>query len=110
MDDGNTAEKALHAALRAHKEFGPRGVFHKNAAVARNILHEDLGYYSEVPRDYGTDAALICRLAAHARQDAAHAVANTDTIMDELRRVKRRLWVVIALLVVVLLALAQHHG
>ena len=105
-----SAEEGLKLALKAHKDFGLPGQFHENAVVARNVLHEDLGYYTEKPTDYGGDPNLICRLAAHARQDAAHALVNTDTIMDDLRRIKRRQWVVIALLVLVLVAIALQHS
>jgi hypothetical protein len=110
MSQEQTAKEALHATLRANKELGPQGSFARNGVVARNVPHEDLGYFSDLPSDYGGDPSLICRLAAHARQDASHALINTKTIMDDQRRIKRRLWVVIALLVVVLLAVTQQHS
>jgi hypothetical protein len=45
-----------------------------DAARARNILHEELGYFEgDLPR-YGLDDATRDRLLAHIRQDVAHSV------------------------------------
>jgi hypothetical protein len=82
MSRDQTAKEALYAKFRATKELGPQGSFDRNGIVAQNVLHEDLGYFSDLPNDYGGDPSLICRLAAHARQDAAHALINTKAIME----------------------------
>jgi hypothetical protein len=42
-----SAKEGLHSALKAHKDFGLPGRFHRNGVIARNVLHEDLGYYSD---------------------------------------------------------------
>jgi hypothetical protein len=93
-----SAAEALQSALKAQAEFGPRDVFWRHEAIARNVLQEDLGEFSDLPKEYGDDPHVICRLAAHARQDASHAVLNTNAILREVQGIKRVVWMIAALI------------
>ena len=44
-----------------------------------------------------------------AHQDASHAVCNTDSLLDELKRTRRLLWIAIMLLVVLIAAVIAGH-
>jgi hypothetical protein len=81
----NTDEKAqasLRIAIKAIKEVegGSPGAI--NAATARNVLHQDLGYFGEEPDTYSLSEDTRDRLLAHARQDASHAVMNAHNAMQ----------------------------
>jgi hypothetical protein len=76
-----------------------------NAAVALNVLKETLGDYGPYEgRHYSLSDKTRDILIAHARQDAAHALANTVDIMRVMDRVerglRRALWLVSVLTVV----------
>jgi len=47
-------------------------------AIARNVLHEEIGLYADAQPTYHLDQETRDRLLAHARQDAAHALINTE--------------------------------
>ncbi|CCV06714.1 conserved hypothetical protein [Mesorhizobium metallidurans STM 2683] len=74
----------------------------RNSMVARNILHEELGYFSDVQTSYSLDEETRDRLIAHGRQDAAHALTNTIALMESQasrRWTNRLLLIAVALLV-----------
>ena len=83
LNDENTFEKsikALNAETIAIKELGG-GEEKINAALARHVLHEDLGHY-DIPRaTYNLNDKTRDILLAHARQDAAHAVINSSKLV-----------------------------
>jgi hypothetical protein len=58
--------------------------------MAKEILQEEMGQRSIPQPEYGLDQAARYRLLAHTRQDAAHALLNTMTLMKEVRKLKRR--------------------
>ncbi len=89
-DDGN-------APLVRVREFGQKGPFWDNYAIAQNVLHEDM----DDGQRYRFDDAQRDRIMAHARQDASHAVLNTSSILDALTRIQRLLKVAVALLVII---------
>lgn len=98
--DRPTASESLKSALRGHAAFGPRSTTENNDVIARNILHGDLGHFrDEGFQEYNLDERARDRLIAHARQDAALAVLNSASILDELARVRRRQRIMILLLV-----------
>jgi hypothetical protein len=58
-----------------------------NALYARIVMEDDLGRYAEGPRPYADlDQAHRDILLAHARKDAAEALANSRTLLLEVRR------------------------
>lgn len=81
-------------SLKSLKDFGNYSETTANGAVARNVLHEELGYYGEMGQEYRLSKQTSDILLAHARQDAAHALANTTTLLkqvDELKQYMRLL-------------------
>lgn len=83
--------RRLHTAREIH---GPNEDWDRvaNQIVAQNVLHSDLGYHSDYLPTYALDNATRDRLLAHARQDAAHVVSNTISLMREVRWLKRNLY------------------
>jgi hypothetical protein len=57
----------------------------ENRLVARNVLDTELGRYSDPQPVYGLNDETRDRLVAHARQDAAHALSNTITLMNDVQ-------------------------
>lgn len=51
--------------------------------LAREVLAKDTGRSKDQPLDYQIDQATRDRLLAHTRRDAAHALINTITMMDD---------------------------
>ncbi len=98
------AETELRASLRAAKDLGGFRTSQVNGIVAKNVLHEELGYFgTEHLYDYDLDDETKGRLLAHARQDAAHALVNTSSTLDKLGTILRII-VFFGVLIVVLLA------
>jgi hypothetical protein len=84
-----SAEEHLKMQLAMHRDMGVKDPNSLNAMVARNILHEELGRFRERQRNYSLDAETSNRLLVHTRQDAAHAVLNTSSVLDQIRTLKR---------------------
>jgi hypothetical protein len=88
-----TADEALKIQLRSSREMLPSRSDKEasdNGVIARNTLHMELGYYSDKQLEYHLDEATRDRLTVHTRQDAAHALLNTITLMKEVRKINRR--------------------
>ncbi|WP_108462257.1 hypothetical protein [Devosia naphthalenivorans] len=96
------AVEALRMQLRAMKELGA-GQPEIDAATARNVLHEDLGYFRSKSADYSLDQDTRDKLLAHARQDAAHAVYAASTAARGVRQLRL---IILGLLLPILLGLA----
>ena len=64
---------------------------------ARNILHEELGYFGPVETRYRLDTETRDRLIAHARQDAALASFAVSELEERVKReaFKTRVYVTI---------------
>jgi hypothetical protein len=79
-----------------------------NAAVARNILREETGFFGEETDFpfYGLDDETRDRLLAHCRQDTAHALTNTVTLMKVADVIKRSLKTIKVYLIILTLAVA----
>jgi len=72
-----------------------------DAATARNILHEELGYFTDEQTVYHLDEPTRDRLIAHTRQDAAHSVLAAATNAKALAELKRLLRIIIVLLLII---------
>jgi hypothetical protein len=87
--------------------MGQKGPFWDNYATAQITLDGDLGRFEDrAPFIYDLDDAARDRLIVHARQDAAHALLNTSTMLGQLAWVRRGVWLVAGLLVLCALMLA----
>ena len=92
-DDRPTMAEKLQADLQATREWAPRGderglVATQNSTIAEYHLKDDLGLFAGGPKPYEIDQLQRDILLAHARRDAAHALANTETLLDEMWNVR----------------------
>jgi hypothetical protein len=86
----------------------------ENGEVAKNVLHEELGYFSDGKEiDYNLDEATRDRLITHGRQDAAHALGNTISLLVAVSKLEHRLRntqiAIVVLGVIIALLLALRH-
>ena len=96
--DEQTAEENLELTLRAIRRIGG-GQEELDAATARNVLHEELGYFKSKATSYSLDEATRDRLIVHGRQDASHAVMAAITAGKRVRKLERMVWVLIVAIV-----------
>jgi hypothetical protein len=88
-DKRPTMAEALDSELDAYRSIAVRGddeAQRNNALYARIVMEDDLGRYAEGPRPYDVDQAHRDILLAHARKDAAEALATSQTLLREVRR------------------------
>jgi hypothetical protein len=63
----------------------------ENRLIAQDVTREELGHDPAAPQpEYVINREAIDRLIFHTRQDAAHALLNTITLLDNLRKLERR--------------------
>jgi hypothetical protein len=86
------AESALQATIRTQRSMGMKGANWDNQAIARYTLFQEIGLEGEPPSNpYDFDEFTRDTLLAHARQDAAHAVCNTKSLLDLNGKISRQL-------------------
>ncbi len=95
-----TADAALKTTLDTIRTVEGNNQASIDAAKARNILHEELGYFTDPQTAYALDDTTRDRLIAHARQDAAHAVLAVGSLALEVGKVKRIATTIVILLVI----------
>jgi hypothetical protein len=109
-DKRPTMGEQLDMELSSARSFAVRGedeARRDNAIYARILMEDDLGRYAEGPRPYEMDQDHRDILLAHARKDAAEALANTRTVLAEVRGIRRTIdeivrvaiWLLIAFIV-----------
>jgi hypothetical protein len=85
-----SSQEALSSALKALRLVGKTGDSWDNHAVAQNILHEELGQFpATLQGEYDLDEVVRDRLLAHGRQDTAHALANTISLLRRIQNLER---------------------
>lgn len=93
MNDYNAENERMR--LAAFLSMAPRGrkQAQLNFYLGKEILRDELGLQpSQYPQtEYHLDQPIRDRLMANTRQDIAHALLNTITMMDDARSLKRRL-------------------
>jgi hypothetical protein len=63
----------------------------ENRLIAQDVTREELGHDPAAPQpEYTINREAIDRLIFHTRQDAAHALLNTITLLDNVRKLERR--------------------
>jgi hypothetical protein len=93
MNAEKSPDDEFNRRLAAMLSMVPRGTDKEafvNRVTAKEILQEEMGQRSLPQREYGLDQTTRDRLLAHTRQDAAHALLNTMTLMKEVRELRRR--------------------
>jgi hypothetical protein len=107
------AEEALAIALRVHDTHFVKSERSNESArnfiIARNVLHEELGYYDERRSPYRLDDDTRDILIVHGRQDSAHALLNTDTLLKRVKELSKLVNMLFALNILLLAFLAFHH-
>jgi hypothetical protein len=100
--EAETAEVYLKLQLAAMKDTGCKDPNSLNGAIARNVLQEELGTLAikrRPPPVYHLDEDARDRLLAHARQDAAHALCNTVTLLNQMKVLRRAMLILIGLFI-----------
>jgi hypothetical protein len=97
-----TAEEAYAAAVKAmqtvtHPSEVRRGF--ADEMLAENILHKELGYFSDPLPKYALDQQTRDRLLVHARQDAAHALIIALRLSNEVKLLAGLIWTTRAILI-----------
>lgn len=87
--------EAMKAEIDSLRTEGRIGASWENYAVAHITLREDLGEFGQSP-GLTFDEHVRDQLIAHARQDVAHAVSNTTSILSQLRTIRIMLIVCLA--------------
>jgi uncharacterized membrane protein YccC len=104
-EQAEKAEEHLRQQLSFARDMGTKDPSNLNSIAARNILHEDLGRFDTILHRYQLDDDTRNRLIAHVRQDAAHALLNTATLLQQVRALRRGLRIVLVLVFLLLVAL-----
>lgn len=94
-----SADEHLKIQLAMSKDMGWKDANALNGVVARNVLHEDLGRYEGHLHVYNLSDDARDRLLAHARQDAAHALCNTSSLLDQVKALRRTMLTLIGLMI-----------
>jgi hypothetical protein len=119
MRKKQSGEEALKSRLNALAMVSAPGTDLRpqiNEATAENVLHTDLGYFSDGAEiDYNLDEPTRDRLIAHGRQDAAHAVLIASDTSNEIAKLQRQLRntqiaVIIFGVMTVILLVFRHLG
>jgi len=96
-----SADADLEGRLNAIRQIQGNNPAALDAATARNILHEELGRFTDPQTIYHLDEATRDRLLAHSRQDAAHALLTALRSSKDIAEVKRLLKIAVILLLVI---------
>jgi hypothetical protein len=104
-DAPDDAIEHLRQQIAFARETGATSPSALNAVAGRNVLHEDLGRFSSRLPHYRLNEDTRDRLIAHARQDAAHALLNTATLLDSVRNLRRMVALLAILLTLILLGI-----
>jgi hypothetical protein len=92
--DQETATDALKIALDVNRRYSLPGTDldkQANHIVARNVLDSELGKFADTQPIYRLDQDTRDRLIVHGRQDAAEALCQTRSLMDEIHQLKSAL-------------------
>ena len=99
--DKQTASDDLKTRLQVIRGVEGNNQAAIDATTARNILHEELGFFSDEQTTYNMDEVTRNRLIAHTRQDAAHAVLSVGNVAREVDKLKRLAKAIFCVLVVI---------
>jgi hypothetical protein len=91
MDSREAAEADLTSTLKAWRSMGMTSEHQENLAIAKNVANEEMGRYGEHAIEYSLSQKTKDTLLSHGRQDAAHALCNTKSILDQNERISAQL-------------------
>ena len=90
-------DENLRFAIKAQHALGMKGDNWDNYAIARETLQGDLGYEGGSKASYNLDTDTRDILIAHARQDAAHALCNTTSLLGRVQVLTRLVYLLIVI-------------
>lgn len=103
-----SSDQALKTSVDTIVRIEGRNQAAIDAVTAKNILHEELGRFTDEQPVYFLDEETRDRLLAHARQDAAHAVLSIGTANRRLvaleKQISRLQYLVLALAALVVVS------
>jgi hypothetical protein len=103
------ATRNIAASIRGQREVGLKGDHWDNYAIAQGVLRDEIDSDSKTGRfPFNLDQETRDILLAHARQDAAHALCNTASVLKRVRTLTRLVYLLLAINVVILLRLYVH--
>ncbi len=91
MGSREEATTALTHALKMQPRFGITGEHSANFIIAKNVLDEEMGRYGDHSLEYSLQQKTKDTLLAHGRQDAAHALCNTKSLLDQNAKISSQL-------------------
>jgi hypothetical protein len=91
MESREEAQIALDHALKMQPVFGLKGEHNANLVVAKNVVDEEMGRYGDHLLDYQLQQKTKDTLLAHGRQDVAHALCNTKSLLDHSAKISSQL-------------------
>jgi hypothetical protein len=84
-DDKIRMDAAVSMAPRARRTAD------RNYLLAKDVMLDEISNHPEAPqREYHIDQATRDRLIIHTREDVAHALLNTITLMKDVQNLKQR--------------------
>ncbi|ACB27625.1 hypothetical protein [Methylobacterium radiotolerans] len=96
----------IRFAIRAQRDLGMKGDSWDNHAIAHGTLQGDLGTNGK-PRDpYYLDDVTRDILIAHSRQDAAHGLLNTMSLLKRVRQLTIAVYLLMALVLLLIVFVA----
>jgi hypothetical protein len=84
------AETTLASALKMVPS-GLKGASKANYLITQNVVHEERELYGEYAFEYHFNQKTSNILLAHGRQDAAHALLNTSSLLEHGAKISRQL-------------------
>lgn len=99
----STPEVELKHHLSALKSLGMNDDTDRNYAIAKNILHEELGLFdNKYPLQiYDLTKEASDRLLANGRQDSSHSLVNTISILSKIKQTTAFIKTIILLQIII---------
>ena len=92
--------KRIQTAIKAQHAAGLKGESWDNQAIASDVLFDDLGYNRADRPHYHLDDQTKGILLVNARQDAAHALTNTISLLERIDKLDRTVQILSVFVVV----------
>ncbi|MCJ2112970.1 hypothetical protein MKK64_17455 [Methylobacterium sp. E-025] len=104
----STSER-IKAGLWANHALGVKGDSADGGVIARETLHDELGYNGPPETQYDLDQGTRDILLAHARQDAAHALCNSIALLKRVKELTRAVYLLGSITIVLVLILLSKQ-
>lgn len=92
--------KRIKATIKAQHAAGLKSESWDNQAIASDVLSKDLGYKRSDRPHYHLDDQTKDILLVHARQDAAHTLINTISLLERIDKLDRTVQILAVFVVV----------